>query len=231
MSVPPKSPPYASDIPGLEPAPTSPAAPPRQALGLPAGSVRALLALMILGLLWAVALLSRPVAGHEIPELFLYLQYLLLLVLASFFAAHGSTIGAAYVGGHNPLGLPRGSVRVILFLGLVGLVVWLFLNHYNFQEERKLPVFLPLILLGGYFLGHIISAMVCSISGNGPVPPWYQDIQAWVALIAMLLLSALFLVHFIQVIDQSLPDNMKQTGPLLPAILGGVVGFYFGARS
>jgi len=230
MSVPPKSP-YGNDIPGLESAPASPASPPRpprHALRLPAGSVRALLALMILGLLWAVALLSRPVSGHEIPELFLDLQYLLLLVLASFFAAHGSTIGAAYVGGHNPLGLPRGSVRIILFLGLVVLVVWLFLNHYDFQEERKLPVFLPLVLLGGFFLGHITSAMVRSMSGNGPVPPWYQDIQAWVALIAMLLLAAIFLVQFI---DLNLPPEMKLSGPMAPAVLGGVVGFYFGARS
>jgi hypothetical protein len=219
--------PYKNDIPGLEPAPPRPR-PSRHALGLPAGSVRALVALVLLGLLWALAVLYQRGVKPEVPVLFVYLQYVMLLVLASFFAAHGNTIGAAYVGGRNPLGLPRGSVRVILFLGMVGLAVWLYLNHYDFEEERKIPVYLPLILLGGFFLGHLISLMVRTVSGNGPLPPWYQDIQAWFALVAALLLVVIFLVEFINL---TLPAEMKLNSPLLAAVLGAVVGFYFGARS
>jgi len=64
----------------------------RHALGLPAGSIRALLGLGVLGMLWLLALTSR---SHQLPEVFTYLMLLMILILAHYFAAHGKTVGRA----------------------------------------------------------------------------------------------------------------------------------------
>ena len=67
--------------------------PRRFALGLPAGSVRALLALAVLGLLWAVAL-THPHgetvsdADKHLPTILIALQILMVLILVHFFTAH-----------------------------------------------------------------------------------------------------------------------------------------------
>src|SRR5579885_1827161 len=50
----------------------------RHALGLPAGSVRALLGFMVMGLVWTLMLL-----GKEVP---LYLQYLMFMILGHYYA-------------------------------------------------------------------------------------------------------------------------------------------------
>src|SRR5262245_10900741 len=98
---------------------TAPAETPRHALGMPAGSVRALLAFGVLGYLWILVLpisdrgkppiTAQPNAGHA----FLFLQLLIVMILAHFFAAHGRTIGGV-VSRRSPLALPRGSVRFLL---------------------------------------------------------------------------------------------------------------------
>src|SRR5579859_6953824 len=77
----------------------------RHALGLPAGSVRAILALGILGLLWLFV--YRYDDDHRLPLEFIYLQILMLLMLASYFTAHGKTVGRQ-VSPRSPLGLPSG---------------------------------------------------------------------------------------------------------------------------
>ncbi|GIW80943.1 MAG: hypothetical protein KatS3mg105_2750 [Gemmatales bacterium] len=60
--------------------------PGRYAFGLPAGSVRALLAFLILGLVWALMIMQRPVP--------LYLQYVMFIILGHYFAAHSKSIKA-----------------------------------------------------------------------------------------------------------------------------------------
>ena len=74
------------DIPGLEEAPLSRPVRRRHALGLPAGSVRALLAFMVLAVLWLLALYGLTPSG-QVPLTFIYLQYVMILILAHFFAA------------------------------------------------------------------------------------------------------------------------------------------------
>src|SRR5262249_40544972 len=111
--------------------PTSPVhlPPRRHALGLPAGSIRALLAFGVLALLWALLLnyVRQKGEGADLPKLpvdFIYLQYLMILILAHFFTAHGHTIGPKVSTG-SPLGLPRGSIRFLLLLGVLGLAYYL----------------------------------------------------------------------------------------------------------
>src|SRR5215469_8506060 len=89
----------------------------RHALGLPAGSVRAAHTLIIVGLSCAMLLVNTtPV--RPIPP---YLIYLLFMVLGHYFA-HRS--GAVAGSGYHPLYLPRGFVRLIVMVALIGTVVW-----------------------------------------------------------------------------------------------------------
>jgi hypothetical protein len=193
----------------------------RYPLGLPQGSVRAILALMIAGLFWLVLVLAetQPV---QVP-LFLYFLSAMILV---FFAAHGTSIG---VRGPSPLGLPRGVLRTALLLGAAGVLGWMY-----YQDPSRLPVIVtpvqeqlhqwPTLLattIGGFVFGHVI--------GRGP---WrrtagFQDILAWVALIAMIMLVVeTILVVFIN-------PRVRQELNLGPweAVLTALVTFYFGARS
>src|SRR5262249_10337253 len=115
--------PYGIPTPGA----TEPAAPVRarrHALGLPAGSVRALLAFSVLALLGLIVYIypERPAKDQEsIQTLYAYLWAMLFLVIASFFTAHGHSIG--YTDAGSPLGLPRGTVRILLIAGF-GLIAF-----------------------------------------------------------------------------------------------------------
>ena len=98
----------------MQPATVLVPAPRRHALGLPAGSVRALLALAVLGLLWTVALThwhgeTVSEADKHLPTILIALQILMVLILVHFFTAHGHTIGR-HISIASPLGLPGGSI-------------------------------------------------------------------------------------------------------------------------
>jgi hypothetical protein len=209
---------------------THAAAPPgyqRHALGLPAGSIRAILALGILGLLWLLVL--RYDDNHRLPLEFIYLQFLMLLMLASYITAHGKTIGT-HISPRSPLGLPSGVVRILLMAGYLGLAAYMWYNGtYQFQEPLTAPpLLLILLLLGSYFLGYLVTALVHWISG--PVLPYaYQDIQAWLAIVALLGMSVLAMWHLF--ISPSLDATRQVELVPLEAVLAAVVGFYFGARS
>jgi hypothetical protein len=207
--------------------------PRRHALGLPAGSIRALLAFGVLALLWALLLnyVRQKGEGADLPKLpvdFIYLQYLMILILAHFFTAHGHTIGPKVSTG-SPLGLPRGSIRFLLLLGVLGLAyyLWRLQPEYETPPQGAVPLLL-LLLLSGYFLGHFLTRIVQRLAG-GTLPYWFQDIQAWFALLALLILGILMLVHL--VINPGLTTEYKLDVPVLESALAAIVGFYFGARS
>jgi hypothetical protein len=209
-----------------------PAPPLRHALGLPAGSVRALLALSVLGLLWLLAL--QPVPGHgeplsqiKLPTVFMNLQILMVLILAHYFAAHGHSIRSRPEH-RSPLGLPRGSVRFLLLAGYLGLAVYLYHREPKFEYPSTSAIILLLVLISGFFLGHLLTAAVRMVSG-GVLPFWFQDIEAWAALLAMLCMGVLFIVLLF--INPSLSLEQRLDLPMTEAILASLVGFYFGARS
>jgi hypothetical protein len=207
--------------------------PQRHALGLPAGSIRALLALGVLGLLWMIVL--RPgqvVDGHEVPAkiplVFVYLNMLMILVLVHYFTAHGKSIGPQ-VSRRSPLGLPRGCVRFVLIAGYLGLAYFLYKTHPEFEAAPTAEYAMPMaLLLSGYLLGHIISGALTRLGGGVP-PAWYQDFEAWVALLAVIGLGIIVIVRLL--INTTLPMEDRLDIQLLETILAAIVGFYFGARS
>jgi hypothetical protein len=203
------------------PSPTPPVT--RHALGLPAGSIRALLALMVVALICLLLLFS----DYPLP---VYLLYLLFMILGHFFAAHGNSIAGEGSQG-NPLHLPRGSIRLLILGMLIATVAYEYAKDPDalgkqltgaMEEAQKLPM-LPVVLLGGFFLGVILHTLV----GRHFTPYWFKDVEAWVALLAFLGLGIEVMIHLV--------INPTLETPLRPytwqAILAAIITFYFGARS
>jgi hypothetical protein len=199
---------------------------------MPAGSVRALLALMVLGLCWALMLLPED-RNVGIP---LYLMYLVFLVLGHFFAAHGHSIAGPNAGQRSPLFLPRGTLRFLMIAGFLGVVGY---RYYIYGDWNKLFVLaqpltnqpeLPFIILGGFFIGVVLGrTLLRLLSGPTGPPAWLHDMQSWVALCAGFGLGIEIVVQLI--INPSMDEQHRINLPQVQAILAAIVAFYFGARS
>src|SRR5262249_19241883 len=116
------------------PAVPAPPARPRHPLGLPAGSIRALLTFLILGTI-AILLLMPKEKGIQVPP---YLYYLTLLVIGSYFGARSHTPRPADSLEWSPLFLPRGSIRLLIILGFFGVLGWGYYQDRSFFDNIKL---------------------------------------------------------------------------------------------
>lgn len=196
----------------------------RQPLRLPAGSIRAMLSTLIVGMFWLLLLMP---ANKQITVP-MYLYFLAGMVMLFVFA-HGKTISRP--DEPAPLYLPRGTFR---FLILVGTIAVLGLHYYlrnqspletlkpNAQQLDQWPR-LAIAMLGGLIVGWL--------AGRGPWrdAAWFQDFQAWISLLAMLgLVIDLVIVTFI---NPHVAENLRLDMGVLEAILVGLVAWYFGARS
>ena len=197
----------------------------RYALKLPAGSVRAIHVLGIVALVCAILFLPKH------PTIPPYLIYLLFLMLGHYFAVHGLTIATRDDPAPSPLFLPGGTVRVLIILVLGGCIGWkLYDDMDGLQaqfvaslEALKTQPWLPLAILGGFFVGVIVRTLV---SRENPPPAW-QDFEAWVSLMALIGLAIAAIIHL--VIEPS--TEVRLMIPTWDACLGAVVAFYFGERS
>jgi hypothetical protein len=182
--------------------------------------------------MWAMVLRfdngNTPIRDRKLPLPFIYLQFQMVLIIVHFFTAHGKTIGSV-VSRRSPLGLPRGSVRFLLMAGYTVLAVYLYFTQPEFEFPASGPFILLIgLLIGGYLLGHIVSGAI-SFVGRGRVPYWFQDFEAWVALIALFGMGILLIVFLF--INPSVSESNKLDMPITQAVLAAVVGFYFGSRS
>jgi hypothetical protein len=216
--------------------PPTPVRAPRHALGLPAGSIRALLTLMVLGLIWTLMLLPED-RKVGIP---LYLFYLMFLILGHFFAAHGHSIAGPTTGPGHPLYLPRGTLRTLIVVGFLAVFGYRYYVTRDWQTLLQLnpPVpeqlmeqpYLPLVLIIAFFIGVLAARLF-----HRPTPlqpggaPWVQDIEAWVALLATLGLAAEIIIQV--VINPSMSPDRQLNLPNWQMALAAVICFYFGVRS
>ncbi|HWY86042.1 MAG TPA: hypothetical protein VNX28_04925 [Gemmataceae bacterium] len=196
----------------------------RHALGLPEGSIRATHTLLIVGLFCAMMLVdTRPPLA--MPP---YLIYLLFMVLGHYFAHRsGTRAGTTY----HPLYLPRGCVRFLVMVGLVATIGWCLYHdpdkvQHQFDESLealKTEPLLPLFILGSFFLGVVVRAVV----GRENPPYFLQDMEAWLSLVSIVGLAVAAVIHLI--IQPSLESTLHM--PVWEAILASVISFYFGERS
>src|SRR5205085_8925195 len=129
--------------------------------------------------------------------------------------------------GPHPLGLPRGSVRFLLIAGLAAIVLWLWQTDYLFENQPRLPPGVLILIPGGFLVGWFIGRMAHACFRHGE-PAWYQDILAWVAIIAMsILVIVLLLVVFI---NPGMSEEKQIDTTTWDGVLVAIVSFYFGVR-
>jgi len=199
------------------------------ALGLPSGSIRALLAILVFGTLWAL-LLVQP--GAEIPD---YLRDLLFIIMGHYFAARHRASEDPEPS-PPPLFLPSGSVRLLLIAGSVAVAVLLFRRGQLTSLDRN-PGVVTLLLVGGFLLGVAMNAAMSWWRNRGHrTPRFVEDVRALLSLVAAGLLIFLVWNRLLQVvppsqIDRLIPPDIHlgRFGP--EHLLAAVVGFYFGSRS
>jgi hypothetical protein len=199
------------------------------ALGLPSGSIRALLAILVFATVWAL-LLIRP--SEEIPN---YLGDLLFIIMGHYFAARRRVLDEQDPG-PPPLFLPRGSVRLLLLAGSIAVAVLLFRRGQLTSLDQN-PGVVALLLVGGFLLGVAMNIVMTWWRERGHRPPRFvEDLRAVVSLAAGGLLAFLVLNHVLLVLPPASIDNQLSTwihlGHLRPEqVLAALVGFYFGSRS
>jgi hypothetical protein len=199
------------------------------ALGLPAGSVRALLALLIFATAWGLLAL-RP--SEEVPD---YVRDLLFIIMGHYFAARHRADHAAEAG-PPPLFLPRGSVRLVLVAGCVAVAALLYRRGQLVAMETNRGV-VTLLLIGGFLLGVMLNAVATWWRERGhPTPRAVEDLRAMVSVAAAVSLVVLvwnrYLLFFPPERFDSLFARWIHLGHYGPEhILAAIVGFYFGSRS
>src|ERR1051325_4974350 len=206
---------------------TAPIAPKRPALGRPAGSVRAAHVLGVVGILCAVILI--PPKGEQPTVLPPYLIYLLFLMLGHYFAAHGVSIATRDDPAPAPLYLPGGVVRMLIVIALGTCIGWkLYDDHVGLVrqfdaslEALKWHPLLPIVILGSFLVGALVNAVLRAEASRVR-----QDLEAWFSLIALVGLGIAAVMHTI--IGPSMAEG--ESWPILEAILGGMIAFYFGDR-
>jgi len=199
--------------------------PQRHALGMPSGSVRSILTILIVALFCGVLLFpSGAAAAQAIPP---YLLWLMFLIVGHLFASHRHVLADQPA----PLHTPRWFIRIVIIAALAGTVGWKIYSDPVGMQARwnatielvKIQWFLPLLLLGGFFIGAILHPLI----GRDNPPVAVQDFQAWLALIAVVFLLIAAAVHLIIEPSTSGPVSHQNWETFVAA----VIAFYFGARS
>ncbi|MDX1970846.1 MAG: hypothetical protein SFV23_27010 [Planctomycetaceae bacterium] len=189
-------------------------------LGLPQGSVRALLTLVVMAVV-----VSNLAQGRETDVLWVQA---LLVAMAHYFAtrrrvALPGEVLARLEQEHiirterHPLYLPRYSIRLIIVATFVSLAVYL-------QREGKLYEPRTLALLGmifAYLFGVLSRGVVQFIQRNRQTPPH----RLWADLRALGVLAAVIIAALPEFFDS--PYHMPHE---LLTIALGLVLFYFGMR-
>jgi len=186
-----------------------------QPLGLPPGSVRAVIALLLCGTLW-----FQVLTGSAIEDI---LVESALLVVGFYFGVRsgmGPPIApAATEGTKQPLFLPRGSIRFVLLLGFFGVIA------YMWYRGRGIPEAFTLILevLASYIIGYAASAIVARRMKAGKKPSKAVAVFRNANAIAATLLVGYLCGTLIFNWPRYFPEHAKNA-------LAWIVAYYFGSR-
>lgn len=182
-------------------------------LGLPKGSVRALVGLSLASCFWILA-----IAGRDVPQ---QLFRLILAVTAYYFAfrvrlkAAGSRYFDPAAESVDPLYLPGGCVRGLLAAGFVIAATAVYV-----QGRLGQPEFLEFfVLLGGLVAGSYFRKALKAGQGTAP----HNALGHMKALGVLLVAATLFYLYL---------SGAHATVPVwIPLLLSCVVTFYFGSRT
>lgn len=194
----------------------------RPPLGLPSGSIRALLTLLIVGVVCIQILNNREVK--------LLWTETLLIALAHYFTSRRliklppDVLAKLEAEGHlpreaQPLYLPRHSVRLLLILAFAALAYHLYQENRLWKDNKLTQPALLLGVVAFYVLGMLASGVQYWWSGGKQTQGvrWWEDIKALVVLAALVGAAAT------EVLGGDLPSEFQN-------LALGLVLFYFGSR-
>ena len=176
-------------------------------LSLPRGSIRAILALALLGLLSFFLLSDR-----EAP---LSLAFVSLLVLGHYF---GARVGQSEYPGRPPLFLPRGCIRIIV-IGLLLTVTWFMWEDDRLRfglDDREVAVVLIAL---GLVAGYLIRVCLDFVTRGRMARPrrLFENVKAILALMAVAILIIACATE-------------REESETLALVVTPFIAFYFGSR-
>ena len=195
-------------------------------LGLPTGSVRALLTLIV------VAVVIAKLAFDRTPDV-LWIETL-MIALAHYFTSRRFVSLSPVImqrleqegvleNERHPLYLPKNSIRTIIIGAFVGLGIYLFRGEGNWYERRLFQP-QPVAMLSMVF-AYLLGAIVGTISGwfkkrrTQPITGTWGDIKA------VIVIGAILVAAVPEFVDFGMPFP-----PLVDRIALGMTLFYFGSR-
>lgn len=192
----------------------------RPPLGLPSGSVRAILTLLIVAVVVVQVVRGNPVERLWIETLMIALAH--YYTSRRFIRLPPDVIRRLETEGHveqeaHPLYLPRHSIRAILVLTFIGLAVYLYQENRLFEHQS-------LSILGvvfAFLLGVIARAVLAwwTKGRRSKAIVWWEDLKAAVVLLVLICTAT---AYFVDRTDL-LPEYARSTTL-------GLVLFYFGSR-
>ena len=190
----------------------------RYPLGLPKGSVRAVLALAVFGTVMLLLLQDR-----NIDQSLWMVNY---IVLGYYFAsrqAAGPTIQAP-TATPSPLHLPRGTVRWTILLSFIGTCVYLVWSwEQGTKHYWEHSAFFPLLSLTGFFLGRLFQGVTQWLTKGGEEQSKFFQLFADGKALMGLLSAASIIVIVLLGVKFSGSDYFFRSSTIF-------ILFYFGSR-
>jgi hypothetical protein len=195
----------------------------RAPLGIPSGSIRALLTILVTGFI--------VLQTAEDKKIGLLWSETLMIMLAHYFTSRRfvelprdlrEQLEAEGKLPHDaqPLYLPKHTIRGLIILAFVGLA-WYLHREGRLFTSQALTI---LGTVGAYFLGILVKAVKSWFNRHGAHKPanWWDDLKA---IITLCMVVATIAVELFQ-----LGDKLPLTQEQLESTMLGFILFYFGSR-
>lgn len=193
----------------------------RHPLGLPSGSVRALMTLIVVAVTCCDVVTGKDIEPVWTETLMVALAY--YFTSRRFLQLPPEVLQRLETDGvipkePLPLYLPKGTIRIAILAAFFGVAAYQF-QHGQLFNEKTFPIFITLL---AYFAGTTTRSFLTwwNRGKNRPASRWWADTKA------ITVLSALVLTGFLQVIGQ----QQHLTPHWLENITMAMVLFYFGSR-
>jgi hypothetical protein len=192
--------------------------------GLPMGTVRGFLSVLICSFFWIFLLMGNPAPGDPTPKAPLGHFFLLTLVFLAF-ASH--PIEAMRTSAILPL-----IMRLIFVGGSIAVLIYIAFTDTQRLASRLTPDAADIpqwpVLLGCLAGGFGVALAIRFILGRRS--PMFMTLRAWVGVIAMLLLLFETIFQFVILPNMSDKPSMEVM-QVWEGIIIAVVAAYFGSRA
>lgn len=192
----------------------------RQPFGLPMGTIRGVLALLICGFVWMVLL--WPHDGVKLPLAHFFLGSMVFMA----FVTHP---GVAPVDGSRLL---PWVLRAVFAIGSVGVLIYVGMSgEWDRVKDRLLPNveeftgwFLPYVgvTIGGFLGGRLFRLAL------GNASPFFQSIRAWLSVLALMMMAFEFLLFIAFASSTERPETFLRSWQ---AVQLAAVSAYFACRT